>query len=212
MTELTTPSTGEINIGRWLSQSWNLIWSHLADFLVVTILFVAILALASSLGGIGFYLVWGPLCVGFFELLFRMMRQQSFQYVDLFNGFRKFLPAVLASILISVFFMIGLTFLVIPGLVVLAWYQFTFAFILEKDLDFWQAMEASRKLATERLFEMLTFVIVQGVVLLIGVLSLGVGILVAIPLNFAMLAFAYRDLVGLNQVSSNSTETNKNEN
>jgi len=144
--------------------------------------------------------------------LFRMMRQQSFQYVDLFNGFRKFLPAVLASILISVFFMIGLTFLVIPGLVVLAWYQFTFAFILEKDLDFWQAMEASRKLATERLFEMLTFVIVQGVVLLIGVLSLGVGILVAIPLNFAMVAFAYRDLVGLNQASSNSTETNKNEN
>ena len=79
----------------------------------------------------------------------------------------------------------------------MALYIFTPAFIAEKNLDFWEAMEASRNLAKEHLFEMVLFVIILGLINIAGFLLCGVGLLFTLPLTYAATAIGYDELVGI---------------
>ena len=118
---------------------------------------------------------------------------------DIAKGFEVFVAAVLADILISVFVGIGLALLIIPGIIISALYMFAIPLIMEKKMDFWQAMEYSRKLVSKNLFELSIFMLVLYILLFIGVLLLLVGFFVALPIVFAAIAYAYSDLIGLEE-------------
>ena len=71
--------------------------------------------------------------------------------------------------------------------------------IIEKKMDFWQAMETSRKVVTKNIFELSIFMLVLYIFLFVGVLLLLVGFFVALPIVFAAIAYAYCDLIGLEE-------------
>ena len=77
--------------------------------------------------------------------------------------------------------------------------MFAIPLIMEKKMDFWQAMEYSRKLVSKNLFELSIFMLVLYILLFIGVLLLLVGFFVALPIVFAAIAYAYSDLIGLEE-------------
>ncbi|MBN1465477.1 hypothetical protein JXA02_06935, partial [candidate division KSB1 bacterium] len=116
---------------------------------------------------------------------------------DIAKGFSFFIAAVLSNILITLFAAVGFIFCIIPGVIIWALYILAPAFIVEKKHDFWQAMEASRKVVMEHLFEMIVFAIVLGAVNLVGALLCGIGLIFTVPLSFAAMAIAYDDLVGI---------------
>ncbi len=188
----------QVNMGKWLSNAWDLIFNDLGFFLLITIIYIAIISVASSTI-IGEFIVVGPMTVGYFYIIFQKMRGKEVQLGDLSKGFNFFAAAVLSNILITIFVTVGFLFLILPGIVVMALYLFAPAFILEHNMDFWQAMEASRKVATNHLFELSVFVFLLGLILTLGVLACLVGLLIATPLCLAAIAFAYDDLVGLKQ-------------
>jgi uncharacterized membrane protein len=141
----------------------------------------------------------GPLTAGFFYIIFNRIRGKEFYIGDIAKGFEVFVAAVLADILISVFVGIGFTLLIIPGIIVSALYMFAFPLIIEKKMDFWQAMETSRKAVTKNIFELSVFMLVLYIFLFIGVILLLVGFFVALPIVFAAIAYAYCDLIGLEE-------------
>lgn len=191
-----SPAAGQINISRWIMEAWNLIMSDFANFIVLSVVYLALMAVASwtLLGGLIF---GGPLTAGFFYIIFQKIRGNPLNIGDLAKGFNFFVAAVLADILIMIFVTIGFFFLIIPGIVISALYMFTFPLIIEKKMDFWQAMETSRKIIQKNIFEFSAFMLLLYLLLFLGLLMLLVGFVIALPLTFVAIALAYRDIVGL---------------
>ncbi|MGC8713456.1 MAG: hypothetical protein ACP5RH_13795 [Leptodesmis sp.] len=75
--------------------------------------------------------------------------------------------------------------------------MFALPFAVAQRMDFWTAMEASRKLITKNWFSFFGFALVLFLMNVAGALLLGVGLLVSIPLSFCAIAAAYADIVGL---------------
>jgi uncharacterized membrane protein YdcZ (DUF606 family) len=69
-------------------------------------------------------------------------------------------------------------------------------------MNFWAGMEFSRKLISKNWFSFLGFAFVLVLLNLAGVLLLGVGLVVTIPISACVIATAYADIVGLPPCSS----------
>jgi len=190
--------TREINISKWIMNAWDLVIGDFSEFLLLSFIYIVVLVVASSTLIIGLILA-GPLTAGFFYIIFNRIRGNSIYIGDISRGFNVFVAAVLADILISVFVTIGFTLLILPGIVISALYMFTFPLIIEKKMDFWQAMETSRKVVTKNIFEMSVFMLLLYIFLFVGVILFLVGFFIALPIVFAAIAYAYGDLFGLEE-------------
>jgi uncharacterized membrane protein len=194
----STPSP--VNIGRWISEGWNLINQDLGFYVVLTLVYLAI-SIAAGSTVLGIVLI-GPLQAGYYFILFRKLQGQPVSIGDIGKGFDVFVSAMLMGIIVAAFTTIGFILCILPGFVVMAWYLFAPAFVMDQKLDFWQAMEKSRLLVRDHLFEFIIFMIVQILLILVGVICCVVGVLVAVPLCMAATAVAYRDLVGLTSTTT----------
>jgi len=203
--EVIVSQTGEINISRWITNGWDLVMNDFGNFLLLSFIYIVLLTVAFSTWIIGLILA-GPLTAGFFYIILNRIRGKEFYIGDIAKGFEVFVAAVLADILISVFISIGFAFLIIPGIIISAIYMFAFPLIIEKRMDFWQAMETSRKMVTRNLFELSIFMLVLYIFLFIGVLVFLVGFFVALPIVLAAIAYAYSDLIGLESPGTASSK------
>jgi uncharacterized membrane protein len=78
-------------------------------------------------------------------------------------------------------------------------YKFAYLFILDKRMDFWPAMQASHAVVKNDYFGFTMFLIVMGLVNLLGLLCCVVGLLVTIPMSIAAITVAYQEIVGFEQ-------------
>ncbi|MEO5822176.1 MAG: GYF domain-containing protein [Vicinamibacteraceae bacterium] len=77
----------------------------------------------------------------------------------------------------------------------IAWI-FALPLIIDKQLPFWPATKLSWRVANRQLLPLLGLLLLSGLVYLVGVLALCVGVLVALPICVAALAYTYEDLFG----------------
>jgi uncharacterized membrane protein len=77
----------------------------------------------------------------------------------------------------------------------IAW-MFALPLIIDRQLPFWPAMKLSWRVAHRRFLPLLGLLLCCAVVNLVGLLALCVGIVVALPIGMAALAFTYEDLFG----------------
>jgi len=91
----------------------------------------------------------------------------------------------------------------LPSLLVFTFYIFTPILIVIARMNFWSAMETSRKLVLSNYFGILGFV--SGFTLLngLGLLFLGLGTLITIPLTFAATFILYTKLIEKNGGGTN---------
>lgn len=93
--------------------------------------------------------------------------------------------------------------LLLVGLFILsAMWMFSFPLVIDRGLGFWRAMEASRKTVFRCFGSVLGLLIVCGLIVIAGVLALGVGVLIALPVCAASLAAAYDELFGASATAS----------
>src|SRR4029077_11643574 len=107
-------------------------------------------------------------------------------------------------LLIGLFTFAGTLLCIIPGLVVAAVNKFTYLFIVDTRMDFWPAMQASHAVVKNDYFGFTMFLILAFLVNLLGVLCCIVGLLVTIPLTFAAITVAYREIVGFDPRTADS--------
>jgi uncharacterized membrane protein len=196
MQEATPAQKSPVKMGEWITKAWDLVVADLGFYILVGLVYLVVIIVASTTV-VGELIILGPLTVGFFYILFRKMTDRQTDIGDLAKGFNVFIPALISGILVSVFVSIGLILCILPGLVVAAIYMFTPAFLAEKKLDFWQAMEASRQITQKYWFELSVFYLLLFLISLAGALLCGIGLLFTTPLCFAAVAFAYDDMVGI---------------
>ena len=186
-----TPPTGvQASGSRWIGEGWTLVKADLGNYIVISLLF-AVLS--------GVPLIQGPLIAGFHIFTMKKLMGRNAEFGDLFKGFNFFVPTLVASLLIGLFTFAGTLFCIIPGLVVAAMYKFTYLFIVDKRMDFWPAMQASHAVVKNDYFGFTMFLVLAFLVNLLGVLCCLAGLLVTIPLTFAAITVAYKEIVGFEQ-------------
>ena len=191
----TPPAGVQASGGRWIGEGWELVKADLGNYIVISLLF-AVLS--------GVPLIQGPLIAGFHIFTMKKLMGRRAEIGDLFKGFNFFVPALVASLLIGLFTFAGTLLCLIPGLVVAAMYKFTYLFIVDKRMDFWPAMQASHAVVKNDYFGFTMFLILAFLVNLLGVLCCVVGLLVTIPLTFAAITVAYKEIVGFEPRTADS--------
>jgi uncharacterized membrane protein len=74
---------------------------------------------------------------------------------------------------------------------------FATQFAVFHNMESWQAMEISRKLVMKNWLMIFLFLIVLGVIAIIGAMFCGIGLIVAIPLIYCSLYASFKDLAGI---------------
>lgn len=149
-------------------------------------------------------IIQGPLIAGFHIFTMKKLLGQRPEFADLFKGFNYFVPTLVASLLIGLFVFCGTLLCIIPGLVVAAMYKFAYLFIVDKKMDFWPAMQASHAVVKRDYVGFTLFLVLLALVNLLGVLCCVVGMLVTIPVTFAAITMAYREIVGFDPQTVNA--------
>jgi len=86
---------------------------------------------------------------------------------------------------------IGLLIMVIPMTYLGISWAYSMVLIVDRKMNFWPAMELSRKTVTKHWFQIFFFLITIGLISLLGIVTCGIGLFVTIPLAMTMLAASY---------------------
>ncbi|HEY2930107.1 MAG TPA: hypothetical protein VGK99_00045 [Acidobacteriota bacterium] len=188
------PTVFRVSISRWIGDGWNLLLKDIGTFALIGLF---------SFVFLHFPFLAGPIWTAMAYAAVQFLERGRVTLNDYFHGYRYFLPAFLASVVIAIFATIGLIFLIIPGLVILAMYQFTFIFICQNEQDFWEAMRSSRRVVSQDSFGFTMFMLVLVLINVLGALFFYVGLVFTLPLTANALVIAHREIQG----SSNAALT-----
>ncbi len=198
----------QVNIGKYLSRGWEIFKQNWVNFFFFFFIVLSInlrLKAFPQITEVASLVIGALMNAGFTFVAVKIAKNKKVSFDDFFRGFKYFIPVIFSTILMSVFVFIGMILLLIPGIYLGIAYMFTIPLIVEKKMPFWAAMEASRKIITKNWFSMFSFILVLGLINIVGILSLIVGLLFTAPLSGCAMIAAYEDIVGFN-LSSDSTE------
>lgn len=183
-----------LNISNCLNRGWNLLTSDFWPIVGVCALIWLISKVAnSSIVGI---IIGAPVAGGLWVYFLNRIRGLPATLETAFSGFKiAFLQLVLAGVVTKALTLLGFL-LILPGIFLWVAWMFTLPLVVDKGLDFWSAMETSRKIITRHWWKFFWFFIVLLLIHVVGVACCYVGMFVAIPLCLAALAYAYEDVVG----------------
>ncbi len=180
------------NVDRVLSDSlqegWRLFSSNLTLFVLASLVYVV-------LGVLSLGILIGPLTIGMIHIVRRCQKGKEVQLQDLFSGFSLFVPSALATLVLAILVSIGFVLLVLPGLLLLTGWLFTFH-VMERDENGpLEAMASSWRLFKEH-------AVLVGVTCLLVVVATSVGsavffgAVITTPLSIIFLTVVFDELTG----------------
>ena len=181
------------------------------------------------IGNFGSMLISPALNVGIYLFAHRVANGENPDFNTFFRGFDHFVQLLLASIvtgiitviaalplvggaiyaMLSIFegggslgsFPMWTIVFVIPLIYLAVCYMWTSMFIVFHHMEFWPAMEASRKIIAKNWFQVfLLALLIFFFGQILGALALIVGLLVTIPAAMCINYAAFADVTGLNEV------------
>src|SRR5438093_10624278 len=190
-----------VDIGDCFSRSWNLVRDNfwlLAGATAIALVIGSVLWLVPALGipaAVFLALVFQG---GLQWLYLKRVRGEPADIGDVFAGFSlAFVPLLLAGIVDHVLVGIGLALCIVPGIyLIVAWRMFVPLLIVDKGLEFWPAMELSRKVVTKHWWQCFGLLLLAALVGLLGLLGCIVGIFFTMPIAVGATVYAYLALFG----------------
>lgn len=146
--------------------------------------------------GIALYIVNLETSVGMLKILLAYVDKRKPKMSELFEYFRVGLLArfFIGSLLYSLLVMIGLLFLIIPGIYFAVRYYFVPYIIVDKDADIFESFDKSAKLTKGAEWQLLLFGVLSFLIFILGAAALVVGLFVAIPVVYIASVYIYRKL------------------
>ena len=188
----------ELSIGSCLGRAWDLLKSDFWPIIGVSALVLLLLGASNALY-VGI-VVTGPLLGGLFIHYLKRIRGQPSQLNDIFAGFSTlFLNLFLATLIAPLLAGIGFACCILPGIYLAVAWHLTLPLVVDKRLGFWEAMEVSRKVITDRWWVVFGFVLVCALINLGGALACGIGFFITWPWTMLALVYLYDDLFGSSQ-------------
>lgn len=190
---------GKLRIWHCVGRAWRLTTSNfwaIVGGTFVALLVLGVIQMVPLLGMIAGFLLTGVIYGGLYLYYLKHVRGEPADFGLIFSGFSTaFGPLMLASLVSSLLTTLGIILLLLPGIYLAIAYLFTFLLIQDRKLDFWCAMEVSRRVITAQWWRMLGLMIVAGFFACLGIIGLFIGIFVTLPIVFGAIVYAYEDLV-----------------
>lgn len=220
-------------LGDNFSKGWNLLKDNFLVLISVTLIALLInipgemMALATgdnAAFGEAISLLWTvlivtPVAYGATLVFIRAARGDKFEIGDMFEVFREnYINIVLIGILLPIFILIGLIFLIIPGIIIAVKTAFAPYLILDKKMNAIDSISESWRMTKGYSFTIFGMGIASIFIGIIGLLLLLVGIIPAIAWISAAYAVLYISIGENRETNSgdviqenktNSTEENK---
>jgi hypothetical protein len=213
----------ELDIGGCFTRSWELVkanfWPAVGVSTLVLILIVGlgqIIGLFTgpvinaminqhqfSAGGISFVVLLNVLATpvnmlltaGLLKYFLKLIRGEPATVGDAFSGFGPMIgQLLLLGLVMNLLVLIGLVLFVIPGIFLQVAWLFSVPLVIDRRMNFWDAMELSRKMVCKHWFIVFAFLIVYGLVVMAGLIACCIGILVTIPIGLGAWMYAYETI------------------
>lgn len=149
-----------------ISETLKLGWDTFAKNAVPMIVGILLVAI---IGGLSLGICMGPMLIGYNKMLLRAAQGEQIAVGDVFEGFQRFVPALVLFLIMAVAITIGMMLLVIPGLV-LAFMFFFAPWIMaaEEEMGAVDCLKASVELFKRDVGGTLVFVLVNVILSGIG--------------------------------------------
>ncbi|AKL95940.1 putative protein DUF975 [Clostridium aceticum] len=148
-----------------------------------------------NLGSIVSFLISGALTLGLVSCFIKLVRNGTFQFENLFDGFKNFFSALILQFLIGLFTFLWSLLLIVPGII--ACYRYAMAFYILSDhpqMSAKAALDASKRMMIGYKWKLfcLHFSFIGWAFL--AILTFGIGFLWLIPYMKASQANFYESL------------------
>jgi hypothetical protein len=213
----------ELDIGGCVSRGWELVKTNFWPIVGITALIMlltmainqvlglftrpAIDAMISehrvSPGGIAIIVlttivscpIYAVFIAGLFKYYLKLIRGEEAGIGDAFSGFgRSIGQLVLLGLVMNILTIIGYVLCLVPGIyLAVAWF-FSIPLVIDKQMGFWEAMEASRKMVHKHWFLVFVFLLVYGLLSMAGIIACCIGIFVTLPIGLGALMYAYETI------------------
>lgn len=200
----------KFSIGKEISYGWETAKAHL-PFFVVIILITGIVNFAPNilvqnmqkdvpvLSGLLSLVLWVVsmlVSLGLIKITLKIIDNKKTEIVDLFNGYPQLLNFVVASIIYSIIVVVGLILLIVPGIIFSIKYHFYSYLIVDRNMGPLEALKKSGDITKGSKWQLFLLGLACGLVNLVGLLALGIGLLITVPLTMLAYAHVYRKLLG----------------
>ena len=135
-----------------------------------------------------------PFYTGYYLAANKMSRRENLVYFDFFKGFNYYWIVFSIWLIGQILTALGIFAFIIPGIYLAVAYGFSVLMAIFGGFDFWTALEESRKLITVRWWKFLVFTLVLVVINLLGILTLGLSLLVSVPVSFYATYLLFEDI------------------
>jgi len=208
--QVTQPSVGLVpTVSSCYGHGWRQLWKYFLELLLIGII-AFVIGIPSGMGGwaqgvigaaamlsfLGFFysvLIVGPTQYGVAFAYLEAARGDKLEIKDMFEAFRNYWNAVLASLLVTVIVIIGLVFLIIPGIIFACKLAFTPYLVVDRKMEVIEAVKESWRMTGGHAWKVFLIGLLAIPIGIAGLICFGVGIIIAImwvSLAFASLYYA----------------------
>ena len=191
-----------ITVGSSYRNGWRQLWKNFLElFLILIVSFVISIpsgvgrfdngggaAMLSVLAVVYGILIVGPVGYGVAFAYLKAARGDKIEIRDMFEAFRNYWNAVLASLLVDVIIGVGFVLLVIPGIIFACKLVFTPYLVVDRRMEVIEAVKESWRMTNGHAWKVFLMGLLAIPISIAGLLCFGVGIIVAIM--WISLAFA----------------------
>jgi uncharacterized membrane protein len=196
-------SNGEAFKFGW--HAWKKNWGQLLGITLFYFLLPLIPAIVLQVypdmhGGLAFllmvihYVLTAIAYMGFLTISLKVARQEEFSFGDFFKNIHLFPSFLLGYVFYCLGTIVGLILLVVPGIYFCVKYTLWPYFIIDRSFKGLESLKASGQTTYGAKWDLFLFWIGACVVNVIGVLCLGIGIFVSVPVTAIALAYIYNKL------------------
>lgn len=189
----------QIEIGKAVGYGWQSLKKDFWYFVGISLTVGVISGISSrepgraSWGLIGFLLSILMTC-GYTKMVLSYRDGKKLAFTELFTQFTNYWRVLGASLLVGVIIAVGFALLIVPGIYFALRFQFTITSIIDGNLGVFAAMKRSTELTRGVKLPLLGFDLTMFGVIILGVLALGFGVLIAIPITWLANIDVYRKL------------------
>lgn len=133
-------------------------------------------------------------CIGYTKNMFQTMDGDEPQFSAYLQNFPKIINMLVANILMFIIVCVGLWIFVLPGIYLYLRLQFFVQFIVDEDAGIIDSLNRSWKVTKGKEMSLLLLALTEIFIFIIGAILFGIGLFIAIPVNFMMNCYVYRKL------------------
>lgn len=185
----------DLPTGDCIRRGWDLALENLGPIIGYTCIVIAIhvaLAFIPILGWIAGVVISPALSAGYFIYIRKRIRGEAAEFEHFFGGFDYLGQLFILGLISGFFVFIGTLLCIIPGLYLAVAYMFSSFLVVAKGLDFWPAMETSRRAVTDNLGAMIVLLLALLGLNILGAIACLVGLIITVPVSYCAGVVAFQ--------------------